>query len=44
MSTAWNLIWLKSKKLSPAATAYLNFLNIEKERIISERFSWINNF
>jgi len=44
ISTAWNLIWLKSKKLSPAALSYLNFLNIEKELVINERFSWVNKF
>lgn len=44
MSTEWNLIWLKSKKLSPAATAYLNFLNTEKQGIINDRFSWVNKF
>lgn len=37
--TSWNLIWLKSKKLSPAALAYLEFLRNEKERIIQEEFS-----
>ncbi len=44
ISTAWNLIWLKSKKLSPAALSYLNFLNMEKELVINERFSWVNKF
>lgn len=42
--TTWNLIWLKSKKLSPAATAYLNYINSTKELIIQEKFSWINNY
>lgn len=42
ISTTWNLIWLKSKKLSPAAMAYLDFLNREKERIIREKFFWID--
>lgn len=42
--TTWNLVWLKSKKLSPAATAYLDFLNSEKQGIIDTRFSWINNY
>lgn len=41
--SAWNLIWLKSKKLSPAAEAYLNYLNREKERIINEKFVWVND-
>lgn len=42
--TAWNLIWLKSKKLSPAAVAYLDYINTAKEDIIKDRFSWINKY
>jgi DNA-binding transcriptional LysR family regulator len=42
--TAWHLIWLKSKKLSPLAIAYLDFIKAEKERIINQKFAWINNF
>ncbi len=41
ISTSWNLIWLTEKKLSPAALAYLNFIQAEKERIIQEKFSWV---
>ncbi len=44
ITTEWNLVWRKSKKLSPQATAYLHFLNLEKERIINDRFSWTNAF
>ncbi len=44
VSTSWNLIWLKSKKLSPAALAYIEYLNKEKELIIKERFSWVIGF
>ena len=44
INTVWNLIWLKSKKLSPVAIAYLDFLNSEKERIINQRFAWGNDF
>lgn len=40
--TTWNLIWLQSKKLSPVASAYLDFINSKKEEIINEKFSWIN--
>lgn len=43
ITTAWNLIWLKSKKLSPAAVAYLQFLNDEKDAIIKQKFNWIND-
>lgn len=44
ITTTWNLIWLKSKKLSPAAIAYLDFLNLKKKSIIEEKFAWINDF
>jgi len=40
--TNWRLIWLKEKKLSPIALAYLQFLTENKERINNENFSWIN--
>lgn len=40
ISTTWNLIWLSAKKLSPAATAFLEYLKVEKEHIISEHFNW----
>jgi DNA-binding transcriptional LysR family regulator len=44
ITTTWNLIWLKSKNLSPAAMAYLDFLNSEKQEIINKKFTWIDNF
>ncbi|MCG9792209.1 LysR substrate-binding domain-containing protein [Flavobacterium algicola] len=37
----WNLIWLKGKKFSPVANAYLQFIKTEKERLIAESFYWI---
>lgn len=40
----WNLIWLKQKKLSPVAQAYLDFLTKEKEGIIQEKFDWYLNY
>jgi DNA-binding transcriptional LysR family regulator len=42
--TKWRLIWLKNKKLSPVAEAYLNFLSSNKEDIINEKFDWYLNF
>ena len=42
--TNWNLIWLRSKKLSPAAVAFLDYLGQKKEEIIAEHFNWINDF
>ena len=38
----WNLIWLKGKKFSPVAAAYLKFIQEEKTRIIEQKFNWIN--
>lgn len=42
--TNWTLIWLKGKKMSPAASAYLDFIKREKERIKNLNFSWIESF
>ena len=41
IKSTWNLIWMANKNLSPVATAYLKFINAEKENIISERFNWV---
>ncbi|WP_020531787.1 LysR family transcriptional regulator [Flexithrix dorotheae] len=38
ISTMWNLVWLKDKKFSPIASAYLNYLETNKEGIIQEKF------
>lgn len=40
----WNLIWLKSKSLSPAAEAYLKYIEERKEEIIESHFSWYSKF
>jgi DNA-binding transcriptional LysR family regulator len=44
ISTTWNLIWLASKNLSPAAEAYLNFIKTNKDEIIQKKFSWIHQY
>lgn len=44
MSTMWNLVWLRSKKLSPAAEAFLKYIEREKEGIVAENFSWIKDY
>jgi DNA-binding transcriptional LysR family regulator len=38
--TTWNLIWLKGKKLSPTAAAFLEYLQKNKEQIVADTFSW----
>ena len=42
--TDWNLIWLKNKSLSPAASAYVAFLEEHKTDIIDKNFSWYEKF
>ena len=42
VKSVWNLIWLKDKKFSPAATAFLNYVKKEKENIIKQKFDWHN--
>lgn len=42
--TQWNLIWLKAKKLSPVAQAYLDYINQEKEAIVARQFAWCENY
>ena len=44
LKTEWNLIWLRTKKLSPVAAAYLAFLKVEKQNIINEKFDWVKNY
>ena len=41
IKTHWRLIWLKDKKLSPIASAYLDYINDEKDNVIQKHFDWI---
>lgn len=42
--THWNLIWLKAKKLSPVAQAFLQYLDREKNAIIRTNFAWCEDY
>lgn len=42
--THWNLVWLSSKKLSPTASAFLDYIEEQKDNIIENTFSWVNQF
>ncbi len=42
--THWRLIWLKNKKLSPIAEAYIEYIRKNKQKIIKENFNWINSY
>ena len=42
--SSWRLIWLKGKKFSPVANAYLKHINAAHEEIKNDYFSWISNY
>lgn len=44
ITTTWQLIWLRSKQLSPVAKAYLNYVEEHKKQISQEHFGWIENY
>lgn len=42
--TSWRLIWLKGKKMSPVASAFLDYIKSNKNEIKESHFSWIKNY
>ncbi len=44
ITTKWQLIWLKQKKLSPVAQFYLDNLKHTKDQTIKQRFDWYENY
>lgn len=42
--TNWNLIWLSSKKLSPTAAAFKEFITAHKSEIIRRDFNWFEEY
>ncbi len=44
IKSTWYLIWLKTKKLSPVAAAYLKYIQAEKEAIVAAQFQWAEGF
>lgn len=40
----WRLIWLKQKKMSEVAKAFLIFIKQNKEAVYRKNFSWIENY
>ncbi|MDI1354537.1 MAG: LysR family transcriptional regulator [bacterium] len=41
LKSNWYLIWLKNKKLSPVAEAYISFIKKSKEKILEHDFAWL---
>lgn len=44
ITTTWRLIWLRNKKLSPVAEAYLGYIRERKNQIIESKFQWYLDF
>jgi DNA-binding transcriptional LysR family regulator len=44
LKSKWRLIWLKNKKMSPVAEAFLNEIKLNKKKIIEKSFIWLNDF
>lgn len=42
IKTAWQLIWLKGKKMSPVASAFLEYINKEKTAIAQQFFPQVD--
>ncbi|MBL7911389.1 MAG: LysR family transcriptional regulator [Bacteroidia bacterium] len=42
IKSKWHLIWLKEKKLSPVAEAYIGYIRKNKDQVLNDHFSWIN--
>ncbi|ADR23365.1 transcriptional regulator [Marivirga tractuosa] len=44
VTTKWRLIWLKGKRMSPVAKAYLDFIQLKKNEILEEKFKWYQEY
>lgn len=44
IKTQWRIIWMKNKKLSPVAAAYLEFIRSHKHEILTKHFQWYQDF
>jgi len=42
IKSTWHLIWLKEKKLSPVAEAYMDYIKKNKNKVLRAHFAWIN--
>jgi LysR family transcriptional regulator, low CO2-responsive transcriptional regulator len=42
--SSWHLVWLEGKRLSPVAKAYHHYITTETDRIVKEKFSWLEQY
>ena len=44
VKSTWHLIWLAEKRLSPVASAFLQYVKTEKEKIMQDSFQWVDRY
>jgi DNA-binding transcriptional LysR family regulator len=44
LTTNWSLIWSKNKKHSPVSQSFINHLEVNKNKIIQQHFSWYEDY
>ena len=44
IKTVWRLIWLKGKKHSPIANAFLTYMKKERLNIVKDKFDWYEQY
>lgn len=44
LTSKWHLIWLKQKRFTPVAEAYLNYIREQKSQIMQDNFLWVDVF
>lgn len=44
INTIWNLAWLRDKKITPVALAFIDYLQKEKKTIIDKEFGWLSGY
>lgn len=44
LTSKWHLIWLKQKRFTPVAEAYLNYIREQKSQIMQDNFLWVDGF
>ncbi|WP_375580915.1 LysR substrate-binding domain-containing protein [Marivirga tractuosa] len=44
VTTKWRLIWLKGKRISPVAQAYLDYIRLKKNEILNDKFKWYQEY
>lgn len=44
IKTTWSMLWLKGKRHSPVAAAFLQYIKSKKAAIISQHFDWYEDY